>query len=140
VFQIGPAEGNTICLPERRSWTLTFLAHQAAGEPAVTVDGAAVPADTRQAGRRVSVRIADVPVSATIRVNLGERPQLAANDVEDRLFALAHRAQLSYEVKTRAYQAATADAPLAIRLSQLQALDLDRPLEGAIFELLLARP
>jgi hypothetical protein len=140
VFQIGPAAGNTSCLPDRRSWTLTLLAHQVAGDPTVTVDGSSVAFDIRRAGRRASVRIEDVPVTATVRVSLGERPQLAANDVEERLFALVHRAQLSYAVKTAAYQAATADAPLTIRLSQLQALDLGRPLEAAIFELLLAKP
>ena len=140
VLQIGPATGNTGCLPGRRSWTLTFLAHQPDAEPAVTVDGDKVAAETVRAGRRTSVLVADVPVAATVRVSLGQRPSLAPNDVEDRLFALLHRAQLEYAVKTRAYQAATADAPLAIRLAQLQALELGRPLETAIFELLLAKP
>ncbi len=140
VLQVGPAEGNTGCLPARRDWTLTFLACQAAGEPAVTVDGAPVAAEVLRTGRRTSVRVADVPVTAAVRVELGERPRLAANDVADRLFALVHRAQLSYEVKTRLYAAATADAPLAIRLSQLQALRLGPELEAAVFELLLARP
>jgi hypothetical protein len=140
VLQVGPVRGNVGCLPERRSWTLTFLAHQADAEPEVMVDGAAVTASVRRVGRRTSVRIEDVPVTATIRVSLGERPRLAANDVEARLFALLHRAQLEYLVKTRAYQAASADAPLTTPLSQLQALDLGRLLEAAIFELLLAKP
>ena len=132
--------GDTGCVPERRSWTLTFLAHRAASEPAVMVDGAAVTAHTSQAGRRTRVVVEDVPVTATIRVSLGERPRLAGNDVEGRLFSLLHQAQLEYLVKTRAYEAATADAPLTTRLAQLQALDLSRPLESAIFELLLAAP
>ncbi|MEO7259687.1 MAG: DUF5110 domain-containing protein [Jatrophihabitantaceae bacterium] len=33
MLEVGPAEGNTGCLPARRSWTLTFLACQAAGSP-----------------------------------------------------------------------------------------------------------
>jgi len=140
VLQVGPAEGNTGCLPARRDWTLTFLACQVAGEPAVTVDGTPVAAEVSRAGRRTSVRVADVPVTAAVRVSVGERPRLAANDVADRLFALVHRAQLSYDVKTRLYAAATADAPLATRLSQLQALRLGPDLEAAVFELLLARP
>jgi Glycosyl hydrolases family 31 TIM-barrel domain/Glycosyl hydrolase family 31 C-terminal domain/Domain of unknown function (DUF5110) len=139
VLQIGPVRGNSGCVPERRSWLLTFLAYQAETDPVVTVDGEPVAAAV-STGRRTSVRIEDVPVTATIRVSLGEQPQLAANDVQSRLFALLHRAQVEYVVKTRAWQAATADAPLTTRLSQLQALDLDRELEAAIFELLLARP
>ncbi len=140
VVRVGPAAGNTGCLPARRSWTLTFLAHQAQTDPAVTVDATAVPVEVRRTGRRTSVRVADVPVTATVRIDLGNSPVLAANDVEDRLFALVHRAQLSYEVKTRLYAAATADAPLTTRLSQLQALQLGPALEAAVFELLLARP
>ena len=139
-LRLGPATGNTGCLPARRGWTLTFLAHRADTDPAATVDGDAAPAEVRRTGRRTSVRVADVPVTATVRVGLGASPALAANDVEGRLFALVHRAQLSYEVKTRLYAAATADAPLATRLSQLQALQLGPALEAAVFELLLARP
>ncbi|MEO7259688.1 MAG: hypothetical protein ABI047_00220 [Jatrophihabitantaceae bacterium] len=103
----------------------------------MTVDGEPVAAEVLRTGRRTSVRIADVPVTAAARVRLGERPSLAANDVPDRLFALVHRAQLSYDVKTRLYAAVTADAPLATRLSQLQAR-LGPDLEAAVFELLLA--
>ncbi|MBV9821256.1 MAG: hypothetical protein JO144_03355 [Actinobacteria bacterium] len=80
-----------------------------------------------------------MPVTAGLTVRLGEQPALAANDVTERLFALVHRAQLAYDVKTRLYAAATADAPLHVRLSQLQALGLGPELEAAVFELLLAR-
>jgi hypothetical protein len=139
VLLVGPASGNLDCLPARRSWTLTFLAYDGA-EPEVSVAGRPVEGAVRRAARRVSVQIEDVPVTATIRVSLGQRPRLAAKDVEDRLFALVHRAQLPYELKTRLYAAATAQAPLTTRLSQLQALELGPALETAVFELLLARP
>ena len=141
VLEVGPVRGNAGCVPDRRSWLLTFLAHRAVEAAVrVTVDGEPVAAPVEVTGRRTSVRVEDVPATATVRVGVGERPALTANDVEARLFALLHRAQLEYLVKTRAYQAATADAPLTIRLAQLQALELDRSLEAAIFELLLAAP
>ncbi len=140
MLQVGPAVGNTGCLPPERDWTLTFLACQPGEDPVVTVDGEPVAAELSRTGRRTSVRVTGVPVTAAVLLSLGERPRLAANDVADRLFALVHRAQLSYDVKTRLYAAATADAPLAVRLSQLQALQLGPALEAAVFELLLARP
>ena len=140
VLQVGPADGNTGCLPARRSWTLTFLACQAAGEPSVTVDGEPVAAEVLRTGRRTSVRVADVPVTVAVRVSWGSDPGWPPTMLPDRLFALVHRAQLSYDVKTRLYAAVTADAPLATRLSQLQALRLGPDLEAAVFELLLARP
>ncbi|MEO7259677.1 MAG: DUF5110 domain-containing protein, partial [Jatrophihabitantaceae bacterium] len=141
VLQIGPASGNAECLPTRRSWTVTLLAYDGGGtDPEGSVDEAAVTVTVRRAGRRASIRIEDVPVSSAIRVSLGARPRLLANDVEDRLFALVHRAQLPYELKTRLYAGATAKAPLTTRLSQLQALELGAALESAVFELLLAKP
>jgi Glycosyl hydrolases family 31/Domain of unknown function (DUF5110) len=141
VLTIGPISGNAGCVPARRSWTVTFLAYDG-GEtsPEVTVDGTTVAASVLATGRRTSVRVEDVPTGSGIRISLGARPELAPNDVEDRLFTLLHRAQLEYLVKTRAYQAAIADAPLTTRISQLQSLELGRPLEAALFELLLARP
>lgn len=147
VLRLGPARGNTGCLPERRSWTLTFLAHGAAsahgaGEPAieVRVDGAAVAGTVTRLGRRTSVEVADLPAGTSVEVCLGDQPQLAANDVEQRLFALLHRAQVAYAVKADVLRVATAPLPLSTRLAQLQALELDRPVETAVFELLVAKP
>jgi alpha-glucosidase (family GH31 glycosyl hydrolase) len=152
VLRIGPASGNAGCLPARRAWTVTFLAHEAAHEaaaepvnraahePAVTVDGRPADAEVTRSGRRTSVRIPDVPVTASVRVSLGEQPRLAANDVAERLFALLHRAQLSYELKTRISEAAGARTPLTTRLAQLQALELTPAVQAAVFELLLAKP
>ncbi|HEY0167290.1 MAG TPA: TIM-barrel domain-containing protein [Jatrophihabitans sp.] len=141
VLRIGPVSGNAGCLPARRGWTVTLLAYDGgAAEPRASVDGAAVPVTVRRDGRRMSVRVAEAPVSSTVRVSLGARPALAPNDVEDRLFALLHRAQLSYELKTQVFEAVRAQTPLTTRLSQLQALDSGAALEAAVFELLLARP
>ena len=60
---------------------------------------------------RVSVTVDDVPVDATLTVELGPDPQLAPNDVAGRLFTLLDRAQISYDLKTRIHQIATSDAP-----------------------------
>lgn len=141
VLRIGPVSGNAECLPARRSWTVTLLAyaHGDAG-PEVSVDGDTVSATVLRSSRRTSVRVDDVPVGSTVRISLGARPELAANDVEDRLFTLLHRAQLSYELKTQISAAATAPAPLTTRLAQLQAFELAPAVQAAVFELLLAKP
>ncbi|SDQ36109.1 TIM-barrel domain-containing protein [Quadrisphaera sp. DSM 44207] len=138
VVTVGPARGNPACAPARRSWTLTLPACVLTGAEAL-VDGEPAPARVQVQGRRTRVTVDAVPVTSALQLRLGASPRLAPNDVADRVLALLHRAQIPYATKTRAHEAATADAPLALRLSRLQALDLGRPLETALFELLLAR-
>ena len=48
------------------------------------------------------------------------------------------RAHIDYEVKTQIHTIATSDRPLSVRISHLQALGLDRALETAVGEILLA--
>ena len=64
----------------------------------------------------------------------------SVNDVAGELFALLERAQVPYATKEAVHAAATSAAPLAVRLSRVQALDVGRALETAVFELLLAHP
>jgi hypothetical protein len=78
-------------------------------------------------------------VTETLRVTVGPNPELAANDVRGRLFTLLDRAHIQYEAKRRIHSIATSDQPLSVRVSHLQALTLDRALETAVGEILLAR-
>jgi len=132
-FTVAPASGRVDGLPAARTWTVTFPAFD--GAP--VVPGFASRVVRRDGG--VSVTVDDVPVGATLTVELGPDPQLAPNDVAGRLFALLDRARISYDLKTRIHQIATSDAPLSVRASHLQALQLDAPLAEAVGELLLAR-
>jgi hypothetical protein len=132
-FTVGPAVGSLDCLPPTRSWTVTFVSFD--GSPSV---GGFAATQTRTDGR-VSVTVDDVPVGATLTIEVGPDPQLSANDVAARLFTLLDRAQISYDLKTRIHQIATSDAPLTVRASHLQSLQLDPALATAVGELLLAR-
>ncbi|WP_315095099.1 TIM-barrel domain-containing protein [uncultured Cellulomonas sp.] len=130
---VGPATGALGCVPATRSWTVTFVSFD--GSPSVS--GYAGTLDRRDG--RVSVTVDDVPVDGTLTVTVGPEPQLRADDVDARLFALLDRAQISYDLKTRVYEIATSDAPLTVRASHLQSLRLDPALGTAVGELLLAR-
>jgi hypothetical protein len=132
-FTVHPATGSLAALPAARTWTVTFLAFD--GSPVVPGFASRVE---RHDGR-VSVTVDDVPVDATLTVELGPDPQLAPNDVAGRLFTLLDRAQVGYDLKARIHQVATSDAPLSVRVSHLQSLQLDPPLAEAVGELLLAR-
>jgi alpha-glucosidase (family GH31 glycosyl hydrolase) len=47
---VGPSSGALGCLPERRTWRVTFLGLTPGANPTVTVDGTAVDARARQDG------------------------------------------------------------------------------------------
>ncbi|MFI5908559.1 TIM-barrel domain-containing protein [Dactylosporangium sp. NPDC051541] len=122
-----------------RTWTVTLLAHAPAAEVVANVDGGVVFANIRQGDTRTSITIEAVPAAATLRIELGPGPRLRRNDVAGRVFALLNRAQIEYRTKTRVLEAATADAPLAVRLATLPTLDLEEPLLTAVTEILTAQ-
>jgi hypothetical protein len=135
---VGPAVGNTECLPACREWQLTFLALAAGAQPPAAVDGGAVaPAIVQQAGR-ISVAVPAVPVTSSVSVTVGPHPELADNDVVERTFELLDGAQIEFEVKQRIFDLVCSDQPLAVRLSTLQAMGLPRSLETAVGEIVLA--
>jgi hypothetical protein len=131
---IGPGAGE----PADRSWTVTFPALAAGAAPVATVDGLPTPARIDRGGTRTSVTVEAVPTTAVLRIDLGSRPRLQANDTAERLFRLLDRAQIEYDTKARVLAIATSDRPLAVRVSHLQVLDLDPPLANAVSEILLA--
>ncbi|GAA4605074.1 alpha-glucosidase (family GH31 glycosyl hydrolase) [Actinoplanes octamycinicus] len=135
---VEPVRGAAGVVPAARRWTVTFPA-LLAGDPVATADGVPVPAQVTRDGTRTSITVDDVPVIATLRVEIGAGPRLGRNDVAGRLFTLLDRAQIEYRTKTLVLEAATGPGPVALRLSRLQALDLDRELAGAVGEILLAR-
>jgi hypothetical protein len=106
----------------------------------VTVDGLPAPAEVRTEDARTSITVEHVPARAALRIGVGARPRLRDNDVARRLFALLDRAQMEIRTKSRVWEILTSDRSLAVRLSALQALDLDDALATAIGEILLAKP
>ena len=135
---MGPASGALDCLPGSRSWTVTFLALTALVDPVATIDGIVVDARTTVGDNRTSVIVDGVPAGSTVRVGIDRDPALDSVDVASRLFTLLDRAFIEYEEKQRIYAIVTSDKPLSVRLSHLQSLELDRSLETAVGEILLA--
>ncbi|GAA4839636.1 glycoside hydrolase family 31 protein [Luteimicrobium xylanilyticum] len=151
---VGPVRGGsdgTAAVPARRTWTLTFPSLRGLGPDeravvTVTVDGAPAEADVRRVslaadprGTALAVTVADVPADVEVVVRLGAGTALDAGDLAGRVFDLLDRAQIGYDLKERLLAVATADEPVTARISRLQALGLERPLESALGELLLAR-
>ena len=104
----------------------------------VSIDDARGTGTTTTETGRVSVTVDDITPTRTLRVSVGPEPAPLPNDVAGRIFTLLDRAQIEFETKKDIYALATSDRPLSVRMSHLQALGLDRPLESAVSEILLA--
>ncbi len=138
-FTVGPARGNSGCVPDRRNWTFTLVGGSAQTGTA-SIDGAAAPVQVATESGRLRVTVTDVPTGAQLVIRLNKAPVPAGNDLPRRAFALLDRAQIAYDIKTRAYRTITGAHPASVRASHLQALDLSPALLSALSELLLAHP
>lgn len=141
---VGPVQGDVRVVPAARRWTLTFPAlggprALADVAPVVTVDGTPADALVERDDHGLHVTVEAVAPTSCLVVDLGHDPSLADNDVDTRVFAALDRARVPYDDKERAHRVLTADRPLSVRLSHLQALGLPRALESALTEILLAR-
>lgn len=145
---VGPAEGDLSAVPDRRRWTVTILGVDSGRTVTARVDARSadvgsgagaglVPAGTDHAAGR-TLTVSQVPVDGALTVDVGPDPQPTGNDIARRLFALLERAEIEYDRKRDLFELLTADSPLAVRVSGLQSLAVDRDLESALSEILLA--
>jgi alpha-glucosidase (family GH31 glycosyl hydrolase) len=137
-FTVGPAQGNTGCIPNRRRWLVTFVAFDGVDQITVEVDGRPAAPVVSWSGDRCTVTVDDVPVSGEVRVGF-RTGGIAANDVHTRVFALLDMAQLGFDLKTSVDDVVRAAPSAASAFAQLQALDLDPELLSALSEVLVAQ-
>ncbi len=135
---IGPAQGNTACIPDRRRWLVTFVAFDGVDDITVAVDDRPAAPVVSWSGDRCTVTVEDVPVRAGVRVGF-RSAGIAGNDVRSRVFALLDAAQIGFDLKTGIDTVVRAAPSAASALAQLQALDVDPELLSALSEVLVAR-
>ena len=135
---ISAIEGAQHIVPTHRDWTITILTDSASDWIGTRVGAFDHHADVERLRDRIRITVRDVPTSAPIEVRIGAEPRLPVNDIAARIFALLDRARIAYTEKSRIHAIVTSNAPLHVRVSHLAALNLARPLEQALTELLLA--
>ena len=62
------------------------------------------------------------------------------NNVLERCFDFLNQAEIEFILKDRLYSLIQSDRPVSVILSELQAMDLDKDLCGALMEILTACP
>lgn len=137
-FTIHPASGNLAALPPLRSWKLCFTG-VADTQVKVLIGGGETAADTAydHSTHTLTVTIPETAVSTAITVELGGA-RLAANRIEEDVFALLNRAQIEFQLKEQIYGLVCSSATAAAALASLAALKLEQPLFGALCEILTA--
>ena len=63
---------------------------------------------------------------------------LAENNVIDDIYEFLNRAEISYSLKESLYQLVMKQQNPVVLLSELQSMDLDKDLQGALVELITA--
>ncbi|GAA1995616.1 alpha-glucosidase (family GH31 glycosyl hydrolase) [Nakamurella flavida] len=143
VLEIAALVGDAAIVPAARTWSVALLGLAPDAVSRVLVDGepvdAAVGPATPGTAARLAVTVADVPATSVVRVETSADPRPVPADVPTLLFALLDRAHVGYDLKRELYGILTADEPLTVRLSHLQARQVPRGLETALSEILLAQ-
>lgn len=138
-FAVLPAEGNLELVPDMRDYRLDFSA-VTDGNCHVVADGAEVECRKvyDKERRTLSLEIQAVPVTTGLTVMFDTRLELAENPVEELIFAFLNQAEIEFETKEMLYGRVREQQNLKMLLSEIQAMELDRELKGAIVEILTA--
>ena len=135
---IHPADGAEGVIPATRSWNVEFVGSDVQpGEITVTVNGEPEGFSSGETERGIFVRVNDVSVGCEIRISAGRNFTPAKNDAAGRCFAILERAQMSYDIKARAYKLIEAKGSGA--LAEVFRLGLPEDVYGALAEIIQAQ-
>ena len=121
-------------LPEKRTFILSLEGVAQGKAPEVLLDGQPCAASVTYCGKKWVVRLDDVPQQSGLRVVFPGRAELAAPDALQVQEKRLNDAQISYELKDKAYGILAKRLPLMDTLRALQALDLPDGLLDALTE------
>lgn len=73
-----------------------------------------------------------------IQIRLPEETSLYRNQTKRHIFEILKSAQIEFDLKTAVYEVICKDTTILEKISELQGMNLDHDLQGAIMELLTA--
>ena len=141
VFTVHPAQGTLELIPAKRSFTVELMGFaDAAGAVEAKVGGAAVPTKTAYDAfrRALTVTVEDVPVETGVEIALSLEHRKMGNDTVERCFRFLDQAEVEFDLKDAIYRCITRESRTSVLLGQLNAMELNRDLYGALLELLTA--
>lgn len=141
VFTVHPAQGERSLIPSKRSFTVELTGFaDAAGAVEIKVGETAASAQTSYDSfhRILTVTVEDVPVETGLEISLGLEHRKMDNDTTERCFRFLDQAEISFDLKDEIYRRIAKESRIPVLLGQLNALELDHDLYGALLEILTA--
>ena len=137
-FTISPAEGKLELVPSKRTIKVQFFGVKDS-DVKVTIRGKEVSAEKIYDAHQgcLTVMLPETAVTEEITVTMTEGG-LRSNDVDGMIFDLLDRGELGCLEKEAVYALVQKKISTAAKLAELQALDLDAELIGAVSEILTA--
>lgn len=139
VFTIHPAQGKTELIPAKRAYTVEFCNFAKTGTDTVKVlfNGAETEAAVKYEEELQKICV-EVEADTAAEVQIILAGEVANNQTEKRVFDFLNQAEIGFVLKDRLYQLITAGKNLPVLLSELQSMELDKDLYGALMEILTA--
>ena len=139
VFTIHPAQGKTELIPAKRAYTVEFCNFAKTGTDTVKVlvNGAETEAAVKYEEKLQKICV-EVAADTAAEVQIILAGEVADNQTKERVFDFLNQAEIGFVLKDRLYQLITAGKKLPVLLSELQSMELDKDLYGALMEILTA--
>ena len=139
-FFVRPVEGNAKLVPAKRAYCIRILGSTAA-EAVVLKDGSEVNAQVSYCakGHELCIKLADVAADETIEIRLPEDAKIAGNPVIEQVDNLLNMAEIGFTDKEVLFALMSKQKDnLNILAGELQAMELDAALRGALLEIVTA--
>ncbi|WP_373265857.1 glycoside hydrolase family 31 protein [Hungatella hathewayi] len=138
-FTIASAVGAVELIPEKRNYILEFTAVTDA-ECSVTLNGGETACrKSYDADRRtLTLEIDQVSTAKTLVVRFETDMKLSENPVEKLAFEFLNQAETTFETKEMLFRRIREGKSLKVFLSELQAMEIDGEIKGALVEILTA--
>lgn len=139
VFTIHPAQGKTELIPAKRTYTVEFCNFAKTGTDTVKVlvNGEETEAAVKYEEKLQKICV-EVEADTAAEVQIILAGEVADNRIEKRIFDFLNQAEIGFVLKDRLYQLITAGKKLPVLLSELQSMELEKDLYGALMEILTA--
>ena len=138
-FTIDSARGALELIPEKRNYVLEFAAVTDA-ECRVSLNGgeSACRKSYDEDRRTLTLEIDQVSTAKTLVVKFGTNMKLSENPVEKLAFEFLNQAEIEFETKEMLFRRIREGKSLKVFLSELQAMEIDGEIKGALVEILTA--
>jgi alpha-glucosidase (family GH31 glycosyl hydrolase) len=140
VFEIEGSKGSLDLIPEKRNYLLKFVGFKDCTNITVKSGEKQIPFVRFYNDRmnEMELQIQEIEVLNGVTIQFGEKLELAINKVEQILFELLNNAQIEFKCKEQIYYLIKSSSDISKIITELNTLDLNKNLFGALCEILLA--